>query len=261
MLLTLSGCDQRAFLEKFTPKEEVEFSKQFWALLQKRDFNAVEQKISPDIKTAGLRPTLDKMAAFFPKEQAKNINIVGCHIFTDKNLQRADITLQYEFPSEWLLTNLVLEKKGEVLLVKGMHVRPLPASLEIINQFTFQGKGVINYIFLSLAILVVSLIIIALVLCIKTPIPKRKWLWIIFILVGFVKVTLNWTTGELGITPVSFLIPGSGIERSGPYVPWLLETSLPLGAILFLVKRKKWRMPPGEPETKDTARLNAEGGD
>jgi len=261
MLLALIGCDQKAFFGKFIPKDEFEFSKQFLALFQSRDFDAMERKISPDLNDAQLRQTLEEMAALFPNEQAKNISFVGSHTYTDQNVRRVNLSLQYEFPSKWLFANIIIEKKGDLLVVKGIHVQPLQDSLEKINRFTFQGQGAIHYIFLSLAIMVGLFIIFALVLCIRTPIPKRKWLWIIFVLFGFFRVTLNWTTGVLNITPVSFQMLGLAISKQGLYAPWLVQVSVPLGAIIFLLKRKKWLAPQVELEANDTQQPSAESGD
>jgi hypothetical protein len=66
---------------------------------------------------------------------------------------------------------------------------------------------------------------------------KRKWLWIIFILFGIGRITVNWTTNRWGFSPLSFLVFGSGAFAQ-PFGAWMISISFPLGAIVFLLRRK-----------------------
>ncbi len=43
----------------------------------------------------------------------------------------------------------------------------------------------------------------------------------------------------MGFQPIAFKIPGVGMVKMGLYAPWILKVSFPLGAILFLIKRRK----------------------
>ena len=231
----------------------MEFSKQYLALFQARDFDAIERKVSPEFRNVKQhRQKLEQLANLFPDEKVKNVVIIGSHTYSDKNLRRYDLSFLYEFPSKCLFVNVRLEKNGDILVVKGVNIRHLLSSPDITNQFTFQGKGVINYIFLILSILVGLFTIFAFVLCIKTPIPKRKWFWLIFILPGFIQFTLNWTTGSLNVNPFCVQLLGSGFITGGLLGPWFIMTSVPLGAILFMLKRRKWLTPPVKPESGGT---------
>lgn len=239
-ILTLVGCDQKAWFEKFIPKEEAEFSKNYLALFQSRDFETIEAKIDPNLKNAQLRPKLEQIAAFFPAERPNDIQTVGAQTFSNADTTQVNLTFQYVYPRKWLLANVVLQKKGSDTVVTGVNVQPLRDSLENINRFTFEGKGITHFAILSFAIIVPLFIVTAIILCIKTPIPKRKWLWILFILFGFVQVNLNWSDGNLNINPFYFQILGAGFWKASQYGPLLLSVSVPIGAIVFLLRRKKW---------------------
>lgn len=239
-ILALIGCDQQAWFEKFISKEDAEFSIRYLALLQARNFPAIERKIDPRLKNAQLRSELKQIAAFFPAEKPIDIEVVGAHTFSSSAATDVNITLQYAYPSKWLLANVVFQKKDGNITVMGINVQPLPDSVENINRFTFKGKGAIHYMFFTLAIIVPLFIVTATVLCIKTSIPKRKWLWVLFVLCGYAQITLNWSDGSLNINPIHFQILGAGFIKYGPYAPWMLTVSIPIGAIAFLKKRKKW---------------------
>ncbi len=68
---------------------------------------------------------------------------------------------------------------------------------------------------------------------------------------GFYKLKFNWSDGyidflihrmEKGFTVefISIQFLGSGVERLSVYSPWVLITSIPVGAIIFLIKRIQW---------------------
>ena len=78
----------------------------------------------------------------------------------------------------------------------------------------------------------------ALVLCVKTKPLKRKWLWILFILVGFGQFVINWSTGEFQIAPLALQL-FSASALASPYGPWIIAVSLPIGAALFIDRRRK----------------------
>jgi hypothetical protein len=111
-------------------------------------------------------------------------------------------------------------------------------SLQEYNRFALVGKNAIHYIVLSLVVAVPLFIVYALVLCLKTPIARRKWLWMLFIALGFSRLSFNWTDGAYKIQPISFSLLGAGFLKAGPYAPWIFTVAVPVGAIVFLVKRR-----------------------
>ena len=121
------------------------------------------------------------------------------------------------------MANVVLQKEGSDTVVTGVNVQPLRDSLENINRFTFEGKGGVHYAVFAVAVIVPLFVLSALVLCVRTPIPKRKWLWILFVLVGFAQLTLNWSDGNVNINPLSVQLFGASFWKAGPFAPWLLS--------------------------------------
>jgi hypothetical protein len=100
------------------------------------------------------------------------------------------------------------------------------------------GKGATQYAILSLAVLAPLFSLYVFLLCIKTRMGKKKWLWLIFIVLGIGKLGVNWTTGQVLFTPLAIQLPPAGANAQ-LYGPWLVYVSIPLGAIIFLIMRKK----------------------
>jgi len=116
-------------------------------------------------------------------------------------------------------------------------------SLKEINKFTFIGKSIRHYIVFGLALAIPIFILYVLVLCIRTPIVKRKWLWLLFVALGFVQLSLNWSDGSYSIQPISVALLGSGFFIAGPYAPVILNVAFPLGAVIFLFRRRSLLAP------------------
>jgi hypothetical protein len=240
IILLLAGCDQQAWFSKFIPAEEVAYAQRFIALLSARDFASAERQLEPSLLTPIARRQLQHVAVQFPQEAQPEIQVVGAHTMRSSQGEDFNLTFQYAYPDKWLVANVVLQKRGGNLQVAGVHVNLLPDSLQNLNAFTFVGKGPRHYVFLVLAIAIPLFIVFALVACMRTPVPKRKWLWRVFIALGYVQISLNWSDGAINVTPIHFQLLGAGYVRGGPMAPYILSIALPLGAILFFIRRRTW---------------------
>jgi hypothetical protein len=237
--MVLSGCgDPNSVIKKFTPPEDEAIATNYIALLRQNKFAPIEKDLDPSLKGALTQDTLVKMAEAIPDQDPISVKVIGAQQVRNPGLYRINLSFEYQFPSKWLLINVATQKKDGVSTIIGFNVYPLSDSLENLNKFTLAGKNLLEYVTLVFAILIPLFTLYALVLCIRTKIEKRKWLWIIFILIGLCKFTVNWTTGQWNFAPLSFQFLGAG-AFAPPYSAWLISISLPLGAILFLIRRKK----------------------
>src|SRR6185295_10348348 len=94
-------------------------------------------------------------------------------------------------------------------------------------------------LFLAATIAVGAFTIGTAIFCWLSPIPRRKWLWRIFVLLAFGTLSLNWTTGEIRYQLVYLLLLGAGFSKPF-YGPALLNIGLPVGALLFWWQRRAW---------------------
>jgi len=243
LLIAMSGCDQQSASDAFVPKVESEFAKQHLAQLAARDFTSVESKLDPSLVAPDTRSKLEEMARLFPAGNPKSVATIGAHTNVVNGTATYNLSYEYEYSTAWLVANVVLRRKGTDLIVLGTHVNRNTQSLKYANQFSFGGKSALHYLVLAMAICVPLFILYSLVLCFRTKFPKRKWLWVLFVGVGLVQVSLNWTTGAFGIQPLSFLLLGGGFLKAGPYAPVILTFALPIGALVFLYKRQSLKAP------------------
>lgn len=242
ILVISSGCNPASQIKKFTPPEDEYIATNYIAELRQGKFDRILNDFDPILKSALTQNVLTEMQQSIPSQDPISIKVIGAYQIREPNLYKINLSFEYQFPSEWLLINVATQKKNGVLTIVGFNIYPREDSLEHLNRFTLHGKSFLQYAMLAFAALVPALILVALILCFRTKIEKRKWLWIIFILIGLGKFTINWTSGQWSFSPIYILLFGSG-AFAPPYGEWSVSTSLPLGAILFLLHRRRLHPP------------------
>lgn len=238
-MVLITGCGQTSMMTAMTPSADEQVAKNYIDLLRQHKFEQIESDIDPGIRTPELHETLSKMAASIPAQAPISVKVVGANTFSSPGLYKSNITFEYQFPDKWLLAKVVVQKKDGVSTIVGFNVNGLSDSLENLNSFGLLGKSALQYAVLVGMIVASLFSLYALVLCARTKIPKRKWLWIIFILFGIGKCTVNWTTGQWGFTPLSVQLFSAGAFAPF-YGAWALSVSLPLGAIGFMLRRQSF---------------------
>jgi len=171
-----------------------------------------------------------------------SVEVIGRNVFTNTSpqgtIRTTNLSYQIHFADSWAAGNVAVGHPAGAMSVLGSHFQPIADSLETLNRFTFTGKSIIHYLVFAACIAVPAFILVALVVCIRSRI-RRKWLWIIFILLGFVQFRFDWATGHFEIQPISFALFGASAFRPSPYAPWILGFAIPVGAIIFLVSRRR----------------------
>lgn len=236
-LAVLMACSQEELLQKFSSPEDQATARNYIDRLRARKFEDIEKALDPSIRTPNIRGTLEKMAALIPNQEPTSVKLVGAQSFHTPNSQTVNTTFEYSFGDKWLLANVTVRDQQGTKTITGFNVNPQTASLETQNRFIFVGKSAIHYTVLVAAIAAVLVTLYALIVCARSKLPKRKWLWILFILVGFGKLLINWTTGEWSIAPLSIQL-FSASAMAPLYGPWTIAVSVPLGALVFLLYKR-----------------------
>jgi hypothetical protein len=238
-LSLLAACSQEEMLQKFTSPEEQATAKQYIDQLRSHNFAEIEKSAAPGLTSASLESALTEMAALIPSDPPVSVRLVGAHRYTSTpNGTTVNIIYEYQFPDRFVLANVaIMTKNGETTVV-GLHVQPEATSLESRNRFTLSGKNAMQCGVLVSAVAAALFTLAVLVVCAKRKMKRRKWLWILFILLGFGKLSVNWTTGQWGIAVLAAQ-PFSASAVAALYGPWMVSVSLPVGAIVFLIYRRR----------------------
>lgn len=242
-ILALVGCNQQARVGKLEPQVE-SAAKAIINDVRTGNFDAVKAQLDPKYAGPDLDRTLHELAAAFPEGQPESIEAVGAsttRVSKFGSSQKSvvfNLTYEYKFHDKWVLANVVLAQRQGKLQIEGLHIKPMSSSLETSNAFTFKGKGATHWLMLALFAGDVLFCLYALVLCLRTPIARRKWLWAIFTMLGVGTLRFDWSNGHFAFQPLSVqLFSGSMVAQL--YGPWVLGLSFPLGALWFLLARRR----------------------
>jgi hypothetical protein len=235
----LVGWDQATLMKKFTLQADEAIAKEYGQLLQQRKLDRIEHDLDPSLVDSSVPETFSKMAALFPANAPDSVKVVGAHTFHRQELSKSDITLEYQFPTKWLLVNVMTQKKGDVSTLIGLHVTPIPDSLENLNRFTLVGKSVLQYLTLICAVGSLLFTFYVCAVCIRSQDLKPKWLWSIAVLVGVGYFGVNWVTGQWTYQLLAIRIPCFSMGHP-LYGPWTVGAYFPLGDLAFLHRR--WKM-------------------
>jgi hypothetical protein len=250
--LWIAGCGQSDMMKAIVPNADQQVARHYLDLLRDHQYDPIEAAIDPSIRPPDMHGVLVRMAGEIPAQPPVSVTVIGFNQSTINAVQSTNVTFEYKYADRWLLENVVIKKADGVSTIIGLNVKPMATSLEASNRFTLIGKGAAQYLVLMLAALSAGVTLLALVLCARARIARRKWLWIVFIIVGFGKLSVNWNSGAWNFMPLSVQL-FSASAFAPFYGPWIVAVSFPLGAVWFLLRRKVLTaraVPPALPQTR-----------
>ena len=235
----LAGCKRDALMHKYAPPQAQEEAERYFNQLRDHQMDQLEGELDTSLGTPEeIRETLAKMVEVFPQGAPKSVKLVGYNRVEVADVETNSMSLEYEFPQKWLIADVTTQKRDGFTTITGFHLNQVGAPLEVVNRFTLRGKGVAHYALLLLWVGAILLQLFAFYECIRTEMKELKWFWLLFIAFGVGRVTMNWTTSETSFRLLNVQIPAS-MAWAAFYGPGILSVSLPVGAIVFLAKRRR----------------------
>lgn len=241
-----------------------EFSDRVAALVEARDIDGVYEALHPNAhNTPGTRGTLKAVFKLLPEGgEFKTRRFYAELRQGTGQYQGVPIYLSiYDAEADGKFAQLMLAghpQDGVCCVISNITVTPAERRPSTFNDFTLEGKGWLHYLVLSLLIGVPVLMIATAILCFVEKRVRYRWLWIPFILFGLWGFSFNWTTGAVAadlvrIGPqgvyfnfISLHLLGAGFATAGYFQPWILTIGSPVGAIVYLVRRRNRKPASGE---------------
>lgn len=220
--------------------DEVRNGKSYFEELRRRQADQIIQSFDPSDDKDQLRSQLGKVFALVPQEEPLGVETLGASTeCKGSGVCTKLIVLEYKYPDRWILFRVTVSNQSGHDAITDLTVEPESLPLASTSRFTLRGKGLLHYGILLMALLSVGIAIYALVLCIRTPIQKRRWLWIVITILGIGKLGIEWSSGELWykVLYISILPAGFGFDFESSFI----YASIPAGAILFLLLRRRLR--------------------
>jgi hypothetical protein len=236
--LLVAGCSGTDWIKGLTP-EEATFARTYLDSIRAGNTEVSRRYLDPRLIGPDIDRRLAALGDHFPSGQVIEVSLVAYQFhesWTEGELT-AEFGFQYHCEGGWALAEIGLKRTTSDTFVNDIKIHTLRESLESTNSFKITGKSPKHCIFLGLAIMIPPFVVWTAAVCLRTPIPRRKWLWLLFILFGLASFSLNWSSGSSDFDLVRICLLSVTAEKAGPYAPLHLSISIPLGALVFLTQR------------------------
>lgn len=247
LALLLSACSQERALRTLATPAADSVAREFIQQLRQGD-PAAARRLSPDVlRVEGVQDSLRNMTRLFPRGPVLETELVGAQVLVQQGVTTRRLAYQEHSAGGWALVQVaIVEDEMKDRYIGGAHVTQIQGRLQDANAFKLAGTGPLHWIMLALMAAVPLFCVATAVRVARTPMPRR-WLWALLALLAGGGLTLNWTTGDFSVTPINIQLLGAGAMRNGFAGPWLLTVALPLGAIMALLKRRRFLAKQGTP--------------
>ena len=241
--LLLGACSQQDFLNRITTPEDRANAVAFVEALRAGDEARLEAQMAPQA-WQNSKTTLPLARGVFPPGTLRweltganvNTTVTGSQSSTVKHLM-----LQSGAGGRWVVAEVVtLETNGRPLVIQ-WRVTPVAGDPRAQNGFGLTGKSPLHYLWLVMMIAVPIVCIAAIVSIWRGPAFRLRWLWTIGCLLGFCSFSLNWTSGQVAVNPVTAQILGVSVLKSSVYAPWVATFSIPVVALVYLLWKRRRR--------------------
>lgn len=237
-LLVLTGCNPYTKLEDVANQERQKVARAYVQRLIDGDIAGLVAEVEPSLRKPETPRVFSEMRALLPPGAPMAAALVGFGGNRQPKELIVTLNYQYTYRNQWFLVSVSWrEKVGAPREITGLRVQKLDRSLQDANAFTFERARPRHYAFALALVGVPVFMLVTLVTCLRMKDLPAKWAWVILIIVGVGRFTLNWSTSVLVIIPLSVQLFGVGAWTAGEYAPWIVSVSVPLGAIGFWARR------------------------
>jgi hypothetical protein len=251
VLLVASGCS--GFTEKqlhaLATDAEDQYARSRIELLASGNTVAFEQDLDPSIHGAEAEQQIRTMSVALAGRRIEEFQLIGANVAIFNGVPRRNLSYQLRLSGgKWAVANVASRTENGRHVIEGASVTQISEPLEKANAFTLAGKSLAHYVMLVLMVLFPLACVYGAVLVFRMPL-RRRWLWLLFCLVGIGRWSLDWTSGASTLTPISLLVLGAGFFRASPYASWTFAVGIPFGALWVIWKyhRGEWRHAPVHP--------------
>lgn len=240
--MLLAACSPAAWNEKLsTPQERGEAARVI-ALVRARDVAQLRAVARPDLSGQLTPEAVEKIAALVPNHGDAALVTVSVNSMTIAGKQSTQKAFNYDVGAgkRWALVQIVIDTSTAANKVAGIQVFPSAQRASTVNDFSWAGKSPLHYGWIVMMAAAVVVSVAGVIVAIRSSLfRRRRWLWIAGCALSFVTFSLNWSTGEWTVLPVSFLLLGASAAQAGPFNPWVLSFAIPIVAIVVLFRA--WR--------------------
>ena len=233
-LLAVAGCSG----SNLTGAQDAELRAVFTQIRLGRLAEA-QARFDPRFSRPQLAQTLAGLARVIPRRPPSSVRLLGSNSLETHLGQAYLATYEYGYPDRFLIVRTgIFRPPSGPPMVTTFYIDVAPMTAVRANALTLANKPLRQYGFLALAAASPLVIVIALISLARSLRVRRKGLWMMGMIIGVGALTMNWTTGAVGLRPL-FVDPFGlwVLHADTPAAPWMITVSLPIVALVYLLLR------------------------
>jgi len=239
--LMVGGCSEQDELSKLSSPEDRQLCERLIADLQNGRGADFSRWIAPELRPV-LAPQWPAMHALMPPGPARLVDAEFNYTKPSggPGVRNASLAYEVDQGARHVLVRIMVQRTSQTA-VTSFYVSAIADTVENLTGFGLTGKSAAHYAMLLFTIAAFTLIIVTLVLIVRTPGVRRKWLWFLGSLLGIGQIAIDWRTGEMGFNPLSVQVLGAFVLKPGAIADWQIGFGVPVVAIIFLIRRRRLR--------------------
>lgn len=235
-LLLLISCSASDAIEKGLTAQERATIRGAIDDISRGDTAALARKMPAEL-AAKLRDVEPVMRQAMPAPPVEATILNGTWSITGPNRQ-ANAIYQVHGRSGWALVEASTLTSGGKTTLTAFYVRKTGSSPSELNPLSLHLVGPRHLVMIAAMLAAVVATIAALLRIWRSGSFNRRWLWTIGTLLGITRLQMNWTTGQFLFLPFQVQIFSAGAIKSPIFAPWILSVSVPVVAIVVLLRRR-----------------------
>ena len=241
LVAVLACCSRSALLEKVSFPEDRVLAIKALTLVETGNMSGLAAIMPPEA-TQKLPDALPGIRSGLPATGSSTKLLVDARyvlLTSGEPIRQAYLAYQLEGSGRFALAQLTIEKSGSREVLNSLSVYRINGPAAELNAFDAQRRSWRHYLALFLVFFNVGTTLVAVAKVWRSGLFPRRWLWTLGCLVGVGDLTLNWTAGTFGFTPVFIRLFSVGVLKPGFIAPWTISASLPLIALIVLARGRR----------------------
>lgn len=240
LVIALFYCSSTNAIE---PKKSIDdYAKNFITKIQLGKVDSAVACIDSEFQNSSAKELLQNISNEIRYKELKTITVLGYQEqtiwSTDENKNIYRINYEYNYNNLFYIFEIVISNQNDRLSVAGFNANIAKTSTSETIYPSSPIFGVLHICFILLIGLIIGFIIYTIIDILKSKL-KRKWCWVLLSLLGFCALSLNWATADISFKFFTIKLFSFSFTQMDISSPWLLDVSIPLGAIIYWIKKPR----------------------
>jgi len=208
------------------------------------DGEALARKMQPAL-AQDAKSAVPTMRKYLPPPPRKLV-IAAVNVRTLGADRAVRAIYQVEGRPGWAIAEAIVSNEGGTPKLAGLHIQQSATAPMEINKFRLTDAGFRQWSMLIALFAAAAITIAGLIRIWRSRTFRRRWLWTLGAVLGITTIRMNWTTGEMAFSPISFQILSVSAFKTPVFAPWVLGVSIPVVALIALFIRRRDVVPAAE---------------